>query len=192
MSAAENLDRSERLAWTRREDDKGFRSEPDGAGHPDRYAEIWFVPMPYAEGMNWAWSVHWGRARRAGHARSSQEAADHCNRVWPAVATEGLGLAAAHRDADLLMARIDEVARSGFVDVESFGLGNMDGKLLLQLVRHCREHWEGAFKDGRPLAGVEMLMGAASSELHQRRLDGRPALWSDGRFGQFQPPGQKN
>ena len=34
-------------------------------------------------------------------------------RVWPAVAAEGLGLAEAHRDADLLMARVDEVARSG-------------------------------------------------------------------------------
>ncbi len=78
MSAAESLNRPERRPWVKVEGGRGFWSEPDGADHPDCYAEIWFVPMAYAQGMDWAWSVLWGRARRAGHARSSQEAADHC------------------------------------------------------------------------------------------------------------------
>lgn len=188
MSAAENLDRSSRLPWIKREDGKGFLAQPDGPDHPERYAEIWHVPQPYAEGLHWGWIVHWGRAKRAGQSQTAQDASDYCNRHWVEVEAEGIRLAEANRDVDQLMGRVDEIARSGFADVESFALSEMEGPILLQLVRHCREHWERAFRDGKPLAGVEMLMGAASAELHKRRLEGRPVERSDGSFGQFQPP----
>ena len=61
------------------------------------------------------------------------------------------------------------------MDVPSFDLPNLDGDLLLELVKRCREHLEVAFREGRPMAAIEALMNAASEELYRRRQSGMPA-----------------
>ena len=161
-----------RLHW-RRMSDGAFAACPNGEAVKDQLATIAFTDAGHlpAGALRWIWSVRWeGRFHKGGSAFTKQVAADQATAAWW---DEVDSTAVSFKAWEHGLRFIDEIERSGSVQLPLIDLENAAYDDLMRIMRECTRRWDAARRASERRAAYEEVIARLSEEFRRRRSANR-------------------